>query len=205
MPTPRRKAIPPDVRLQVLHEAGFRCPVPACRTILTLDIHHMETVAEGGGNDPSNLLPLCPNCHALHHRGTIPSASIRAWKTLLISLNQGGLSQRDLDLLLALDKNPRLAVLGEGVLECASLIASNLVSVEDNWGKTAPNGMAWDRQWNGNGRMFAPYALCLTERGGTVVAAWKAGDEEGVVTGLTTKAQPARRKSTKGKQSAAKL
>ena len=74
-----RKKIPADCRQLVLHEAGYRCANPTCRTILTLDIHHLEYVSDDGGNDPANLLPLCPNCHGLHHSGVIPRESIRAW------------------------------------------------------------------------------------------------------------------------------
>ena len=40
------------------------------------------------------------------------------------------------------------------------------------------------RLWNSNGRMFAPYALHLIERGAEVFEAWKQGDESGVVTSL---------------------
>jgi hypothetical protein len=56
--------------------------------VLTLEIHHLEQVADGGSNDPSNLLPLCPNCHTLHHTHVIPLSSLRAWKHLLLALNQ---------------------------------------------------------------------------------------------------------------------
>jgi len=50
-----------------LHESGYRCGNPVCRTILTLDIHHLTRI-EGGPNTAENLLPLCPNCHAQHHQ-----------------------------------------------------------------------------------------------------------------------------------------
>ena len=101
----KTKRVSPPLPTQrvVLHEAGYRCANPGCRGIITLDIHHIEYVSEGGGNGADNLLPLCPNCHALHHGGTIPRESIRAWKMLLLSLNDG-FSRAAIDLLLALGR-----------------------------------------------------------------------------------------------------
>lgn len=36
-----------------------------------LIIHHKKPVSEGGTNDPSNLEPLCRNCHGEKHYGKI--------------------------------------------------------------------------------------------------------------------------------------
>lgn len=33
-----------------------------------LHLHHRPPQAEGGGNTPVNLVPLCANCHNRHHR-----------------------------------------------------------------------------------------------------------------------------------------
>lgn len=77
--------IPDKVRLAVLTEAGFRCAVPTCKTIIALDLHHIVSVSDSGPNDAINLLALCPTCHALHHRGTIPLESIRVWKENLVN------------------------------------------------------------------------------------------------------------------------
>ena len=74
--TTKRSTIPLATQRLVLHESGYRCANPVCRTILTLEIHHLDYVADGGSDDPSNLVPLCPNCHTLHHTGTIPKASL---------------------------------------------------------------------------------------------------------------------------------
>jgi len=38
----KRRAIPKQVKLDVLTEAGYQCAVPTCRTILSLDIHHID-------------------------------------------------------------------------------------------------------------------------------------------------------------------
>ena len=82
-----RRAVSTNVQIQVLTEAGYRCAVPTCRSILAIDIHHIVEVAADGGNEAGNLLALCPNCHALFHRGTISRDSIYAWKSMLVSLS----------------------------------------------------------------------------------------------------------------------
>ena len=45
-------------------EAGYKCGNPTCRNVITLELHHIEYVSDGGGDDPSNLLVLCPYCHS---------------------------------------------------------------------------------------------------------------------------------------------
>src|SRR5713101_27259 len=82
-----RTAIPLDVKVQVLTEAGYRCAVPTCRNILALDLHHIVEVKGGGPNEASNLLALCPTCHALYTRGTISREAINTWKLMLVTLN----------------------------------------------------------------------------------------------------------------------
>lgn len=75
------------VKESVLTEAGYRCAVPTCRNILAIDLHHMVPVSKDGEDTPENLLPLCPTCHALHHRGTISHQSIQKWKQDLLSVS----------------------------------------------------------------------------------------------------------------------
>ena len=84
----RRKALPLPVKLQVLTEAGYRCAAPTCRSILAIDLHHIEPVAEKRGDTLENLIALCPTCHALYERGTIAQESSHAWKTILVSLSR---------------------------------------------------------------------------------------------------------------------
>lgn len=121
-----RKTLSVEVRKRVLHEAGYKCANPVCRHVLTIDIHHLVPVSDKGPDQPENLVALCPNCHSLHHNRKIPVDSIRAWKFLLLSLNEG-FDRRAVDLLLALDKVGPVYVSGEGLLECSALIASGLV------------------------------------------------------------------------------
>lgn len=101
----RKKDIPMSVKRSVLMEAGYMCANPRCRTILALDLHHMEHVADGGGDTFDNLIALCPNCHRLHHRGEIPSEAIKVWKGMLVALNQA-FNKEAIDLLLFLAQDP---------------------------------------------------------------------------------------------------
>ena len=155
-----RKALPVDVKRLVLHEAGYKCGNPICRTVLTLDIHHLVPVADRGLDKSENLLALCPNCHALHHRGEIPVESLRAWKMLLLALNEA-LDRKSMDLLLTLDIVGMTFVSGEGVLDCASLIAAGLV----------------ERRTYPIAGTLPKYSVSLTDKGRTLVAGWKAGDQ----------------------------
>ena len=158
---PTRKALATDTRTLVLHECGYKCANPACRMVLTLEIHHLEPVSDGGSNEPTNLLPLCPNCHTLHHTGIIPLTSLRAWKHLLLALNQA-FDTRLIDLLLTLYKLKRVWVSGDGVLQCAAGISSGLISVESR--VNADN-----------------YFVCLMKKGQRFVAEWEAGNEQAAI------------------------
>ena len=170
----KRRPITREIRQQVLHEAGYKCANPSCRTILTIDVHHLDYVSDGGSNQPANLIALCPNCHSLHHKGHIPKESLRSWKMLLISLNEG-LDKHSIDLLLALDKVERLMISGSGVLECASLIAADFVEINvDSKGGELFGGEPLEEK----------YWIELNEKGRSLVAAWKRGDQEGAVTGV---------------------
>jgi hypothetical protein len=127
----QRKALPQATALTVLTEAGYRCAVPTCRTILALDLHHMVEVSEGGTNDPANLVALCPTCHALFHRGRIARESISLWKGMLVTLSQA-FDAHAIDDLLFLYKLPenQLLVSGDGVLKFSRLIAADLAGFQ---------------------------------------------------------------------------
>jgi hypothetical protein len=171
MPRPKRKSIPVAVTRAVLHEAGFKCANPACRMVLTLDIHHLDYVSNDGSNTTENLLALCPNCHRLHHAGHIPTDSLRAWKMLLLSLNEG-FDRRSIDILLTIGKAGVLWVSGDGVLECAALVASELV--------------LQDLVITGPGAGQGNYQLKLTGKGKLFVAAWKKGDQAAAINAVSS-------------------
>ena len=56
-------------------QCGWR---PSC------EIHHRTRVADGGGNEASNLVALCSQCHAEAHDGV--SAERRAWRRYVAEL-----------------------------------------------------------------------------------------------------------------------
>src|SRR5260370_7633935 len=72
----------------VLTEAGYRCAVPTCRGILALDMHHIWEVVYGGGDDPSNLVALCPTSHPLYHRATTSADPIYLYKAMLVAITR---------------------------------------------------------------------------------------------------------------------
>jgi hypothetical protein len=164
-----RQAISDVVRRQVLTEAGYRCAVPTCRNILALDLHHIEEVADGGGNDLGNLLALCPTCHALYTRGTISRDAIYAWKLILVSLSQA-FDTNAIDDLLFLNSPglARLQISGDGVLKFSRLIAA---------------GLAQFRLTIQNGPLVL-YEILPTPKGKQLIQAWLTGNRAGVATAL---------------------
>lgn len=155
-----RASLPVDSRNRVLHEAGYKCANPVCRTILTFEIHHLDPVAEGGPDSPDNLIALCPNCHTLHHMGKIPVASLRAWKSILLAVNEA-YDRKSVDILLALEKVTMLYLSGDGLLECAPLVAGGLLKIGEPYRRT--------------------YDVMLSDRGRQMIQAWKDGDQQRVV------------------------
>ena len=161
-----RKAIGVDAKQVVLHECGYKCANPVCRNVITLDVHHMEYVSAGGGDTADNLLPLCPYCHAMHHAGHIPATSIRAWKMLLLAINEA-FDRRSVDVLLALASLTRIKRLsGDGVLELAPLVGSGLVTVAEYRDTLPANNFE------------QAYSAELTDRGRLFVENWKSGDQQ---------------------------
>lgn len=161
-PRERRKLTVKTMTI-VLTEAGYRCAVPTCRGILALDMHHIWEVSAGGGDDPSNLIALCPTCHALYHRGTISSDSIYAYKAMLTSIGRA-FDVEAIDQLLFLSMLPvdYLVLSGDGVLHFARLIAAGLAYV------TLKANNSWQ---------LVTYTVNISERGRLLVDAWKQGDK----------------------------
>lgn len=156
-----------DVKQQVLLEAGYQCGKPACRNVLTLEIHHIVWVRDGGGNEPENLIPLCPICHSLHTAGYIPEAAIRVWKGMLQSLNNP--NRASADILLVLHRNSSsnhpILVSTDGLISLAGLLTAGLLEVTSSSSQiSGPSS-------------HSSFRLAITERGRLLVEAWLAGDE----------------------------
>lgn len=157
-----RDNLPLKTRLIVLTESGYRCAVPNCRNILALDMHHIWEVSAGGDDDPSNLIALCPNCHALYHRGTIKQESIYVYKAMLVAITRA-FDVEAIDRLLFLESCNKdfLVVSGDGLLHFGRLIAAGLASV--------------DLKSNNNWQLVT-YAVNISEKGRQLIEAWKYGD-----------------------------
>jgi hypothetical protein len=156
--------------------------------IITLDVHHMIPVSRKGRDVPENLLPLCGNCHDLHHKGEITDRSIRTWKFLLLALNEA-FDRRSVDLLLALDSFDRirlhpdvrfraivdrphsLVCSGDGLIGIAGLIASGLIEVFEHCNAGHEGGTDYK------------YFYSLTEKGRMFVEGWKRGDQSAAIYG----------------------
>jgi hypothetical protein len=165
----KRKPIPKRVKLDVLTEAGYQCAVPTCRTILSLDIHHIDQVSEGGGNDLTNLIALCPTHHDMYHKKLISKDSIYAWKLMLVSLSRA-FDTNTVDDLLFLNREPssNLQVSGDGVLKFSRLIGS---------------GLAEFKLKMQNGPIVL-YQVGLTKKGAQLVDAWVSGNRENLALAL---------------------
>ena len=169
----KRTPIPDAVRRAVLAEAAYQCANPRCTHVLTLQLHHMIWVKDGGANEPSNLVALCGWHHDLHTQGHIPAEAIRMWKGMLLALNHA-FDRESMDLLLFLYRQRRqrvLRVTGDGALTFARLIARGLVEL----GSTAVNRTPGPNA----GPAISTHEPALTEAGLLLVEAWLNGDESG--------------------------
>jgi hypothetical protein len=157
-----RDNLPLKTRVIVLTESGYRCAVPTCRNILALDMHHLWEVSAGGGDDPSNLIALCPTCHALYHRGNIKAESIYVYKAMLVAITRA-FDVEAIDRLLFLEscKKDFLVVSGDGLLHFSRLIAAGLASGE---------------QKSNNNWQLVTYAVNIQDKGRQLIEAWKQGD-----------------------------
>jgi hypothetical protein len=175
----KRKAISKRVKLDVLTEAGYQCAVPTCRTILSLDIHHIDQVSEGGGNDLTNLIALCPTHHDMYHKKLISKDSIYAWKLMLVSLTRA-FDTNAVDDLLFLKQKPSsdLRVSGDGVLKFSRLIGS---------------GLAEFKLKMQNGPIVL-YEVQLTPKGTLLVDAWVSGNREKLASALGNPKAPQKKK-----------
>lgn len=185
-----RENLPLKTKVIVLTESGYRCAVPTCRQILALDLHHIWEVSAGGTNDPSNLIALCPTCHALYHRGTIKAESIYVYKSMLVAITRA-FDVEAIDRLLFLNscKKDFLVVSGDGLLHFSRLIAANLANVvqkaNNNW-------------------QIVTYAVNISARGRHLVEAWQLGDRVGLrlamvgdLSGIASDSVPVRKRASK--------
>lgn len=163
-------AIPESVRRRVLIEAGYRCAVPTCRSLLIVDLHHIVPVRSGGAHQAGNLLALCPTCHALFERGKLHDDAIRSWKAVLVALSSA-FDRSTIDDLLFLrglhkDRGP-LAVSGDGIGKYSQLFAARLA--EYRFVGSHRGGLHGDF-----------FEVRITNKGLSLLAGWESGSEDDV-------------------------
>jgi hypothetical protein len=180
-----RKKIPVAVQHRLLMEAGYKCGNPICRNVITLEVHHIQYVSEGGGDQPENLLVLCPYCHAMHHAGHIPLEAIRHWKGMLTALNHA-FDHASIDLLLFLwqTKGQEIWYTGDGLLRFSRLVAAGLVTFKTQklYGYTpTTSGHMGSIPTVFHGTSYElgmKIEIELTEKGARLVKAWRTGNEQ---------------------------
>jgi len=59
------KRIPTSVRRAVYARDGYACVI--CNSVGAIHLHHIQKRSQGGKSAPSNLVCLCPTCHAIVH------------------------------------------------------------------------------------------------------------------------------------------
>jgi hypothetical protein len=128
---------------------------------LALDLHHLVEVSSDGSDEASNLIALCPTCHALFHRGDLARDALYTYKAILVSLSNA-FDVATIDQLLFLDSiaGKQLQLQGQGVLTFLRLIASRLA----------------DFSSTGRDMGVEFYSVNLTEKGRQLVDVWKKGD-----------------------------
>ena len=83
----KRSAIPKKLRRQVEVESGHRCAIPTCKKY-PIDIHHIIPYEECQNHSFDNLIALCTECHARHHRTKeIDQMALQIYKQNLSLLN----------------------------------------------------------------------------------------------------------------------
>ncbi|MEW8419073.1 MAG: HNH endonuclease signature motif containing protein [Candidatus Thiodiazotropha endolucinida] len=169
-----RVKIPNHIKTAVLLESGYKCANPVCRHVLTLELHHIVWVKDGGSNDPENLLVLCPNCHSLHTQGHIPEAAILAWKNQLVVLNNTNPNTADFLLVIAEDEERvtsseteediprRFRFTGDSLPLLSGLLTSGLITISKRYSGS-----------NIFGGTLPSFEVELTDKGKLYVEAWK--------------------------------
>jgi hypothetical protein len=102
---------------------------------------------------------------------------------LLLALNES-FDRRSIDMLLALDSLKGIMLWGDGVLNCAALVASSMISVEVKH-EEVDLGEDWYGS-RGTARQVQKYWIELSVKGRLFVEAWKRGDQSAAVNAGTS-------------------
>jgi hypothetical protein len=69
----------------LIKRSGGTCDLCPFRVEALLVPHHIRFVENGGESDMNNLVPVCPNCHALIHYVQRQPLSLREQRSLLLN------------------------------------------------------------------------------------------------------------------------
>lgn len=79
----KRKAIPDNIKKQLIEEAGNKCANPGCPNTLT-EFHHIKEWTIYKTHDQKHMIALCPACHDSVSRGKlrIDDETLYSWKKI---------------------------------------------------------------------------------------------------------------------------
>jgi len=100
-----RTSIPADLKRKIFVEAGHRCAITTCRSII-VDIHHIIPWEKCRKHEYNNLIALCPNCHRRADKEEIDRKSLRMYKNNLRFLYDK-FTTFEIDVLFELNKIPK--------------------------------------------------------------------------------------------------
>ncbi len=122
-----RPHIPKDLERAVKTEAGHRCAIPTCKQY-PVEIHHITQYSEVKKHEFTNLIALCPTCHARCTNNEIDRKSVEIYKTNL-GIIGSRYTQLEITLLESLDKQAQLPVAGTMYWLFQRLVNEGLTSV----------------------------------------------------------------------------
>jgi len=93
--TKKNKDVPRRVQKVIYQEAGSACSFCGERTVSALEVHHIEPRADGGENEPENLILVCSTCHSKITAGEISlseilKAKLRLQRGVTVQPTKGG-------------------------------------------------------------------------------------------------------------------
>lgn len=150
-----RPKIPADLRRKILVEAGHRCAIPTCRSLI-VDVHHIIPWEKCKIHAYNNLIALCPNCHRRADEESIDRKSLKMYKNNLRFLYDK-FTIFEIDVLFYLEKGPE-----NTSIQFPSYLILLLKRIIDEgyikWIQTPPGVMA-------GGMKINPDYLQITEKG----------------------------------------
>ena len=76
----KKSRVPPLTKYEaekIIKQRGTKCQYPHCQEKYSLDVHHIVQRSNGGTNNNSNLIVLCPTHHQKSDRGEIPATRLK--------------------------------------------------------------------------------------------------------------------------------